>query len=242
MNEQEPKTPSRFRRSTSPSAGNARDAAYQLIRSRIIHLDFKPGEALSDKQLAEEMDMSRTPVREALILLAASNMVVLRPQIGTFVAPIDTARMEMEQFARFALEKEILARACPRLTEEHRWCYEENLRSYLHYAGMEENPERADRLLELDNAFHRIAFAAAGREDDFEHLLRSLHHVERMRMLSVAGLSHRQTYQDHETICTALLAGDLAKAQAALELHFNRYKDNLPSLREKYPAYFSLEK
>ena len=141
------------------SAGsNARETAYQIIRDKIIRLEFRPGEPLSDKALAEELDMSRTPVREALILLASHNMVILRPQIGTFVAPIDTEWMEMEQFARFALEKEVMTQACPHLTDEHRWLYTENLRIYRHYNRVE-SPGRASRLLTLDNDFHRIAFS-----------------------------------------------------------------------------------
>ena len=224
------------------SAGsNARETAYQIIRDKIIRLEFRPGEPLSDKLLAEELDMSRTPVREALILLAAHNMVILRPQIGTFVAPVDTERMEMEQFARFALEKEVMTQACPRLTEEHHWLYSENLRVYRHYAGME-IADRAGLLLSLDNDFHRIAFTAVGKERNFELMLQTLHHVERMRMLSLAGLNVREIGEDHAAIHSALQAGDLPAALEALEVHLNRYKANLPSLQEKFPAYFSLAK
>ena len=94
------------------SNGNARETAYQILRDKIIFLELKPGEPLNDKQLAEEMQMSRTPVREALIILSTVNMVILRPQVGTFVAPIDAEWVEMEQFARRATEKEIIRQAC----------------------------------------------------------------------------------------------------------------------------------
>ena len=223
------------------AGSNARETAYQIIRDKIIRLQFRPGEPLSDKLLADELDMSRTPVREALILLAAHNMVILRPQIGTFVAPIDTERMEMEQFARFALEKEVMTQAYTRLTAEHHWQYSENLRVYRHYAAAE-HPDRASLLLSLDNDFHRIAFTAVGKERNFELMLQSLHHVERMRMLSLAGLNVQETGDDHALIYAALKAGDLPAALAALEVHLNRYKANLPFLQEKFPAYFSLGK
>ena len=245
MNEQAPTTALEAARRPGHShlnTGNsARETAYQIIRDKIIRLEFRPGEPLSDKLLAEELDMSRTPVREALILLAAFNMVILRPQIGTFVAPIDTERMEMEQFARFALEKEVMTQACPRLTEEHRWLYAENLRAFRHYSRTAV-PDRANLLHGLDNDFHRIAFTAAGKEPDFELMLRTLHHVERMRMLSLAVLKVEETCRDHEAIQSALLAGELGEALDALKLHLNRYKDNLPFLQEKFPEYFSLGK
>ena len=96
------------------SIGNARERAYLIIRDKIIYMELKPGEPLSDKVLAKQLQMSRTPVREALILLSAYNMVVLKPQIGTFVAPIDTEWVAMEQFSRLAMEKEIIRQACSR--------------------------------------------------------------------------------------------------------------------------------
>ncbi len=223
------------------AGSNAREAAYQTIRDKIIRMELKPGEPLSDKQLAEEMNVSRTPVREALILLSASKMVVLRPQIGTFVAAIDTERMEIEQFSRFALEKEVMTQACHQLTDEHRWLYSENLRAFQHYAETE-IPDRIGTLLSLDNDFHRIAFTALGKEKNFELMLQTINHVERMRMLSLETMSVEETYRDHETISNALLSGRLPEALEELERHLSRYASNLPSLKEKYPEYFTLSK
>ena len=154
---------------------NARETAYRIIRDKIIGCELKPGEAISDKQLAEELQMSRTPVREALIILSTSNMVVLKPQTGTFVSPIDVHRMDTEQFARYALEN---------LSEEHRWLYEENLRTYQHYAQLP-GESRGKNLLRLDNEFHRIAFLAVGREENYRIQFDQLQHIERMRMLSL---------------------------------------------------------
>ena len=62
------------------------------------------GVGLNDRELAQELGISRTPMREALIMLNIAHMVVIKPQSGTHVAPIDLKLMEMEQFARFTLE------------------------------------------------------------------------------------------------------------------------------------------
>lgn len=218
-------------------AGNARETAYQILRDGIIHLTLKPGEALSDKQISEELHMSRTPVREALILLASANMVLLRPQVGTFVAPIDLKRMEMEQFARCAVEKEILRLCCEKPDADRAWRYEENLRAFAHYAEAE-NPDQR-KLLELDNDFHRIAFVSVGREDNYAHMMAGLQHVERMRVLSNLGMAQRQTLEDHRAISEAVLAGDAERALALLDTHLNRYRENLDLLREKFPEYFA---
>ena len=221
------------------AGGNARQTAFEIIRDKIINLDFKPGEALSDKQLAEELNMSRTPVREALIILSTSNMVLLKPQIGTFVAPIDVERMEMEQFARYTMEKEIVSLACTHMTDELKWRYEENLRAYRHYSESDA-PDRGRRLMELDNSFHRIAFTAAGKENHYLHMISGMQHIERMRVLSVMGMSQEQTWQDHQQISGAIIAGELERALLWLDRHLNRYQENLRAIQTLYPEYFAV--
>ena len=100
------------------SSRSARETAYQTIRSRIITMELKPGDPLNDRELAEELGISRTPMREALLMLSLARMVDIKPQSGTHVAPINLKLMEMEQFSRYTLEKEILNRLRGRLTEE----------------------------------------------------------------------------------------------------------------------------
>ena len=68
---------------------SARETAYQTIRSRIITMELKPGDPLNDRELAEELGISRTPMREALLMLNLARMVDIKPQSGTHVAPIN---------------------------------------------------------------------------------------------------------------------------------------------------------
>ena len=64
---------------------SAREQAYQTIRSRIITMELKPGDPLNDRELAEQMGISRTPMREALIMLNIAHMVthLLRDDYGS---------------------------------------------------------------------------------------------------------------------------------------------------------------
>ena len=142
------------------SARNARDLAYHTVRSRIITMELKPGDPLNDRELAEELGISRTPMREALILLNNAHMVAIKPQSGTHVAPIDLHLMELEQFSRYTLEKEILTRMCGRLTPEQEAGYRQLIEAYRVLEASPEEPDREMRLLELDNAFPRRAFEA----------------------------------------------------------------------------------
>jgi DNA-binding GntR family transcriptional regulator len=72
----------------SMAVRSAREAAYETIRSRIITMELKPGDELNDHELAQELGISRTPMREALIMLNIAHMVTIKPQSGTYVAPL----------------------------------------------------------------------------------------------------------------------------------------------------------
>lgn len=226
-------------RSRYVASNNARESAYQVIREKIINLEFKPGEPLSDKQLATELEMSRTPVREALIILANSNMVIFKPQSGTFVAPIDTEWMELEQFSRYVMEKEIIGLACGKINDQLAQRYHENLKVYQSLEQSHES-ERVQRMLDIDNEFHSIAFAAVGRESNFYHMLNGMQHMERMRILSIMGMSQNIINNEHQEICRAMIEGNPVSAQYWLDVHLHRYRENLKEVKEKFPEYFTL--
>ena len=156
---------------------SAREQAYQTIRSRIITMELKPGDPLNDRELAEQMGISRTPMREALIMLNIAHMVDIKPQSGTHVAPIDLKRMELEQFARFTLEKEILNRVRGHLTDQQEQEYRQIIENYRLLEADQTQPNRETRLLELDNQFHRKAFEITGMEAHFDHMLGELQHM-----------------------------------------------------------------
>ena len=202
---------------------SAREVAYETIRSRIITMDLKPGDELNDRELAQELGISRTPMREALIMLNIAHMVVIKPQSGTHVAPIDLKLMEMEQFARFTLEKEILNRIRGRLTAEQEAAYRLNLESYRQLERDPDAENRETRMLDLDNAFHRRAFQLCGMEEHFDHMLSTFQHIERLRKFSLE----------------AVLRGSEEDLSRALSDHLNRYKLSVEQARQRHPEYFT---
>lgn len=220
------------------SARNARDLAYHTVRSRIITMELKPGDPLNDRELAEELGISRTPMREALILLNNAHMVAIKPQSGTHVAPIDLHLMELEQFSRYTLEKEILTRMCGRLTPEQEAGYRQLIEAYRVLEASPEEPDREMRLLELDNAFHRRAFELCGMEHHFDHMLASLQHVERIRKFSLQTEENKSVCSSHTAILEALLHGSTDDVSEALESHLSRYKQSVAQARSVHPEYF----
>jgi len=221
------------------SNGNARETAYQILRDKIIFLDLKPGEPLSDKVLAEQLEMSRTPVREALIILATTNMVVVKPQVGTFVAPIDAEWIEMEQFSRYVLENEVIRLACSTREDRMVETYRNNLALFDYYVESDD-PNRIRCLQDLDNGFHGIAFEATGRKDSFFNMLNNMQHIERLRVMSLIYGDARELGDEHRRIAEAVVDGNEALALEYLEHHLNLYRDTIKIAREAYPEYFTI--
>ena len=220
------------------SARSAREIAYQTIRSRIITMELKPGDPLNDRELAEELGISRTPMREALLMLNLARMVDIKPQSGTHVAPINLKLMEMEQFSRYTLEKEILNRMRGHLTPQQEEEYRQNIEAYRVLEADVDQPNRPTRLLELDNAFHRKAFELCGMEMHYDHMLASLQHVERIRKFSLQTEENKSVCSSHTRILEALLHGSPEDVGEALEGHLSRYKQSVEQARAVHPEYF----
>ena len=217
---------------------SARETAYQTIRSRIITMELKPGDPLNDRELAEELGISRTPMREALLMLNLARMVDIKPQSGTHVAPINLKLMEMEQFARYTLEKEILNRIRGRLTAEQEAAYRLNLESYRQLERDPDAENRETRMLDLDNAFHRRAFELCGMEEHFDHMLSTFQHIERLRKFSLQTEENKSVCSSHTAILEALLHGSADDVSEALESHLSRYKQSVAQARSVHPEYF----
>lgn len=84
---------------------NIGDNVYYTLRKNIISLNLKPGEALSIKDISEKLNVSRSPVRDALIKLEKEGLVNIIPQKGTIVSKIDLKRVAEERFLRESLEE-----------------------------------------------------------------------------------------------------------------------------------------
>ena len=220
------------------SARNARDLAYHTVRSRIITMELKPGDPLNDRELAEELGISRTPMREALILLNNAHMVAIKPQSGTHVAPIDLKLMEMEQFARFTLEKELLDRIRGRLTPEQEAAYRQNIEQYRALERQPDAENRETRMLDLDNGFHRMAFEICGMEAHFDHMLSTFQHIERLRKFSLQTEENKSVCAAHTRILEAVLHGSEDDVSRALSDHLNRYKLSVEQAKKHHPEYF----
>ena len=91
---------------------SARDFAFRTLKDNIVSLELKPGTLISENEIAMELGVSRTPVREAIIDLAKAGIIEILPQRGSYVSLIDPNMVEESRFVRKTLDKAVIELAC----------------------------------------------------------------------------------------------------------------------------------
>jgi DNA-binding GntR family transcriptional regulator len=145
--------------------------AYQVIRDKLLQGSLKAGTRLSDDVLAQEMGISRSPVREAITQLASEGLVEHRPRTGAFVKQPDRRELEELYEIREALEQYAVRQAALRigaadlarlreLCDEMRGFVRECRKAPMAVAP----PDLVQRFLANDLAFHTVLVGAAGNQ------------------------------------------------------------------------------
>lgn len=216
--------------------GWAREETLETLRRRIITLELPPGAALSENELSTELGVSRTPVRESLILLRGEGLVQVYPQVGTFVSLVDPDRVTQAQFIREAIECASLESVELPLAAEDAAMLADVL------ARQEEAVESQDRnaFFELDEEYHRTLLRIADHESAWETVTAQKAHLDRARRLSLVDTRPLSALLDqHRSVVDSLVAGDTSAAVAHLRTHLRAVFDDVAAIRASRPELFS---
>jgi DNA-binding GntR family transcriptional regulator len=187
----------------------------EQIRDRIVTGQLRLGEQLSENVLAEQLGVSRTPVREAFLKLAAERLVEVRPQRGTFVFACGHGDVR-----DICALREILEAGALRLAVER------DRSGLLH--ELEANVAAAERVrLEspveyqpYDHAFHELIVSGSGNRELTEAYAQISGRVRALRHRLIRTLEHVAGSQAaHRAVAAAVRAGDDAGAETALRHH-----------------------
>lgn len=197
-----------------------REYALRVLKENIVMLELEPGSRISENELASELGLSRTPVREALIELSKGQIVEIYPQKGSFVSRIDWNLVEEAQFMRLTLERAVIRLACQGLEEEKIQGLEKNVKLQRFYL---ENNEVSE-LLKLDNQFHKELFTITNKSHIYRLMSNMILHFDRLRTLRTKTVDQMYVIDDHMNILDAIRMKNPDKGEKAMEQHLTDRK------------------
>jgi DNA-binding GntR family transcriptional regulator len=192
------------------------DRAYAELRDRLVTLRIAPGEPIDEDLLGAELEMGRTPVREAIKRLALENLVTVFPRRGTFASEINITDLAHISDVRAVLEGHAAERAAERLTDAQRVELEQLLEELGHSQGSDD----VEALMGVDARVHRFIYRCAGNPYMEETLARYYNLSLRIWYLVLDRLPHLFTrVHEHDDVLCAIGEGDATRARRILAEH-----------------------
>ncbi len=211
-----------------------RNYAIRVLKYNIVTLKLEPGSAISENELSKELNISRTPVREALIELTRLNILEILPQRGSYITKIDYDLVEESRFLRATVETAVYKLACQQITEDTLIRLERNLEDQKRVFAANDT----DAFMELDNEFHRLVYEAVNKEWSYSIVKDQMIHFDRLRALSLVAAASEHTLRDHEDLLYALKRRDAEMCELMVTRHLTRHQFEKEELKEKFPDYF----
>lgn len=204
------------------------DNVYQTLRAAIIRQTFAPGQRLQVDELAQQLGVSRTPVKDALTLLAAEGLIKISPRRGTYVAELSAEEILETYEVRLALElaagEQLLLGMDPAILQQLE-------AACLAVEVAAQSPEGVEEHLHKNFDFHELFVQSSGNRKLLE-VYRSLHaaiQIARVHYRPSSGWYQRlgQEFHEHRAILEALRNRDGEALAIALRTHLNRAKLSL---------------
>jgi DNA-binding GntR family transcriptional regulator len=198
------------------STGLIAERAYHQLRDRIVTLELAPGTLLREEELMRELDIGRTPLREAVKRLALENLVAVQPRSGTFVTDVDTVDIIHIAEVRAELEAQAAELAALRMDDDVR----ERAAALLERVRELERAADPEALMALDEDIHRLAWEGARNPylsetlDRYFVLSLRIWHVVIDRVPGLGGAVF-----DQARLLEALLDRDPPRARALMHEH-----------------------
>lgn len=201
-----------------------RDVVFENLRNAIRTGILKPGQRLMEIHLAEQLGVSRTPVRDAIRKLELEGYVIMMPRRGTYVANLSIRDVNEVFEIRTALDSLVSGLAAQRITDEEL----EDLQRLLVEIGKYIEKNDMDKIVEIDTRFHDVLYKAS-RNNRLVGIISNLR--EQLTSYRTKSMSYpgrlRATLEEHRRIVDAIAQGNPVEAQKAAEDHMEKSEQTL---------------
>ena len=218
-----------------PRAATAASRIYSDLRTELVSLQRRPGEPISEAEIALSYGVSRTPVREAILKLSDEDLLEIFPQCGIFVSRIPVAALPQAIIIRKALEATTAQMAAERATASQLL----NLHSILERQREADAAGEREAFHQADEMFHAGIADVAGYPGIWTLILQVKVHVDRYRRLTLPQMGRMaQVITEHKAVLDAIEAHDPPGARAAMEFHLERLLADISATQSINPEFF----
>lgn len=210
-----------------------RELVFESLREAIISGVLHPGERMMEIQLAEEMGVSRTPVREAIRKLELEGLVLMIPRKGAYVSGVSLKEVSDVFEIRLALEGLAAELAATRITEEEL----EKLERCLLIISKEIENDDLSKVVEIDTEFHTLLYQAS-RNERLSLIISNLREqIQRFRKTSLSGPGRmRAALDEHSRLVEAISERDAETARRLAQEHIENAENSLMEvIRQEKP-------
>lgn len=211
------------------------DKVYEELYARIMKLDLPPGTKLSEVDVANQLGVSRQPVRDAFYRLSQVKLLMIRPQRATVVMPISVEAVLEAMFVRTALELETVRTAIPNLNSGR----VAELKDLVARQRVAVKAGDREGFHILDDDFHLKICEIAGHMHVWTLIQNHKAHMDRIRYLSLET-GAQAALDEHGVILQALSAGDEAGALENMRYHLSRIATIINRIRGEHSEYFDM--
>jgi DNA-binding GntR family transcriptional regulator len=220
----------------SDAAVSAARRVYLQLRQRIVEMTLVPGTRIVERDIAEELGISRTPVHEAVQRLAEEGLIEVVPRSGTFVARIPLDALEEAMLVRNALESAIIEKAAERRSDEGM----ARLQAILDLQAAAVAATDLRGFHRSDEMFHAALAELSGYPGVWPIILQAKTQIDRYRQLTLP-LAGRldEVLHEHRAVVAAIASGDPVLAVRAMRDHLDHVLPVLEITRKLRPEYFT---
>ena len=192
---------------------------YGIMRRAIVNLHLAPGSIVNEKPICEQLGISRTPLREAILQLQAEKLVAVVPNSGTYVSRIDLQSVFDGQLVREALELRVVRLAARKMTPQFERALDFNMHQQQRMAGDIDY----DGFYELDEAFHTMICEFGASAHIWKIINSAKAQLDRVRRMSYPLVSHLDVVMhEHAAVVDGLKRRDPDAAETAMRVHVHR--------------------
>lgn len=223
---------------TNKSKGeNSKQYTYRVLKDNIMNLSLEPGATISEIEISQALNVSRTPVREAIVKLKEEKLINVFPQKGSIVSKMNLKLIEEAAFLREICDKEMLKIVCSRKNKDF---LIKELRKNLEYQKIiVDYEEDSYEFFRLDNKFHEIIYEFCNKLNIWKAIKRLSTHYDRLRLFDVfEKMNLKEILAQHEKIIEILERGKFEYIDEIVMEHLFNFKEVLGIFIEKCPDYF----